>query len=485
VTGYLRSALFTALIVAFPAHAAPHMEQAQRIADRLLDQVLDVSGAPGVSAAVVVDGDVIWRGVAGFADVEAGQAVTPDSMFRLASVSKLYTVALALQAAEAGVLDLDADVRTYVTSWPSHDGAVITPRQLAAHTAGINHYQSVQSSGLDVTAHYPDIVEALGFFADAPLLFRPGEDYSYSSFGYALLSAAIAGATGESFGDALETQLIDVLDLKSTALEDVRDLPAAAVTLYQIRAAGPPRAIPPNDQSFVWGATGVLASASDVARFGAAFLSDAIVSSETRAMALTPYLLPDGETGAASDRYDVGFGWRVGVDWDERPVAHHAGLTPGARSILLGYPETGAAVAVLSNARWISRMETTAELIAAPFFENEGLDGVDCPAGAWDVSGSVGDNTASAIVTLDVEDGLCVGMFILSESRPEGLTEHPTRALTRIGRRADGHLFALAHQWGLARLIVSLDETEIVIGGDIVGHQVDLSTTPAMPPGTP
>ncbi len=103
------------------------------IADRLLEAIRLESGAPGVSAAVAVGDRALWTGTAGWTDVAARRPVTPDARFRLASVSKLFTATAALRLAEEGLLDLDADVRTYLPDWPDHGGAVLTPRLLAAH----------------------------------------------------------------------------------------------------------------------------------------------------------------------------------------------------------------------------------------------------------------------------------------------------------------------------------------------------------------
>ena len=103
-----------------------------RAADRVLENIRSFSHVPGASAAVMIDGELVWTGVSGWADLEEEIPVTPESRFRLASVTKLYTAALALRLWEEGLLDLDADVGRYVPSWPDHNGAVITPRLLAA-----------------------------------------------------------------------------------------------------------------------------------------------------------------------------------------------------------------------------------------------------------------------------------------------------------------------------------------------------------------
>ena len=269
-------------------------------------------------------------------------------------MSKLYTATLALKLAEQGRLDLDAAVSDYFADWPVKSEGKITLRQLAAHTSGIPHYGSPGTSRPDGQLSDADPSEALGFFRDA-LVHPPGHAFTYSS--YALLAAAAASVTGKPFPSAPAEAVLLPTDLRETEVEDVTALPEGAVQLYTIEGHGVV-GVPPNDQSYVWGTTGMRASARDVARFGHEFLSGSIVSMSTVRDALTAVTLADGSP-AVTDRFHVGFGWRLGQDWNARLVAHHSGNTPGARSVLLVYPKHGLAVSLLSNAAWTSRIETT------------------------------------------------------------------------------------------------------------------------------
>ena len=188
--------------------------------------------------------------------------------------------------------------------------------------------------------HYPDIFEALEFFKDYPLLNAPGEAYSYSSFGFALMNAVITTVTEKFYGEALETWVLEPAGLLETGIEDVRHLPAKSVSLYDVDDSGAITLLTPNDQSHVWGATGMRASARDVVRFGVAFFGGDLVSKSTIEMPLEPVELSDGGM-AGIGRYHVGFGFRVGEDWDGRAVAHHAGVTPRCAEHLVGLPRWG------------------------------------------------------------------------------------------------------------------------------------------------
>ncbi len=149
-------------------------------------------GAPGLAIAVAVDGQVVWSEVCGYADLSRRMPVTAATRFRIGSVSKTLTAAAAARLVQEERLDLDAPIQRYVASFPAK-GHPVTARDLLAHVAGIRHYQGNEAlSGV----HYVSVTDALRVFARDPLLFEPGTQYSYSSYGFNLVGAAIE-AIGE------------------------------------------------------------------------------------------------------------------------------------------------------------------------------------------------------------------------------------------------------------------------------------------------
>lgn len=445
-------------------------------AQHLLLSLQEMTGVPGMSAAVSKDGEIIWTGTAGAMDVENSVSVDDATQFRIASVSKLFAAALVLKLAEDGVLDLDADIRTYVPEWPDHDGAVVTLRHLAAHTAGVSHYGS--GDHYDPQTEYNSLTDSLSVYAHKPLLFQPGASYSYSSYGYALMGAAIESVTGRSFEDNLETLLLQPLGLESTEVEHVDAPPAAASKLYSSSGAEIGR----NDQSYVVGATGILSTTTDLVRFADAYRAGDIVSPETMEMSWTPVRLEDG--GAAGEtRFSAGFGWRVGTDWDGARVAHHAGTTPGARSTLSINRDRGTSVAFLSNSQWVSRIETTGELIATAATEGDDLTEAHCPVGAWDYDGVFivdadnppPDDNASGILRVDYTKGVCRGEIEPQGAIAEWLRERGARAETIkmvlvAVRPNDEQVFAAATPWGAFPFRRSNDD----FTGDIAGRALEL-----------
>lgn len=195
------------------------------IADRLLAALVEANGVPGMGAAVVRDGAVVWNGSAGMRDVEAGLPVDRNTVFRLASVSKLVTATAAAKLGDVGRLDLAAPVQSMLpwlqASWPP-----LTPRQLAAHTAGLPHYQDIDQ-GLGAQ-RYATVRDAVGLFERRPLLTAPGSAYRYSSWGYTLLSAVVEARAGEPFLDYVVREVVPGLGIGADASD--RDAPNASNT---------------------------------------------------------------------------------------------------------------------------------------------------------------------------------------------------------------------------------------------------------------
>lgn len=150
----------------------------------------------GASVGIVIDGKIAFVRGFGLADREKEKPATSKTIYNWASNSKPVMAIAAMQLVEAGKLDLDADIRTYVSEFPEKDG-VVTTRFLMCHQSGIPHYTNgrivpLNSSTPDDPLAELDPVVALGRFGGSPLLYKPGEGFSYSSYAYVLLSAVVS-----------------------------------------------------------------------------------------------------------------------------------------------------------------------------------------------------------------------------------------------------------------------------------------------------
>lgn len=407
--------------------------KARAVAQRLLDALVETSGVPGLGAAVWRDGKVVWAGSAGWRDVDRRLPVAASTVFRLASVSKIIAVAAAARLREEGKLDVDAPIGAALPELPAHLRP-ITARQLAAHTAGLPHYQPVDEKR--GSSHYGSVTAAVDIFKDRELLSPPGEAYRYSSWGYVLLSAAIERAAGVPYLEYLAKNLTVGLPI----FPDVTDKSPRASRAYEF-VDEKARPAAPHDFSYSWGGGGMSATPSAIAEFGGRLLRGKLVSPETFRWMYEPSKLADGRFVEDED-YQVGFGLRSSLDLDGNRLVHHGGVTLGARSALVLWPELRASASLLSNALWVSAIEPSARLLAAPFLPApKSLPRVTCPVEAVRYEGQFGDQTIAGVARFSRQGGVCVGKLEVAAALAEYWNAFPQKNPSHIfviGLASDG-----------------------------------------------
>ena len=300
---------------------------------------------PGLSVAVGVNGRIVWTEGFGWADIEQRVPVRPSSKFRVGSVAKPMTAALLALIYEGGGIDLDAPVQRYVPSFPEKKHP-ITTRQLAGHLAGIRHYQGDEF----LSSHYYEtVLEGLEIFENDPLLFAPGTQYSYSTYGWNLISAVIEGATGKAYLTQMEERVFEPLGMRGTSADENRFIEFDRVRPYVVDEDGRFANAPYVDNSYKWAGGGFVSAAEDLVRFGFAHLEQGFLEAATLEMLHTSQKTRDGkETG-------YGIGWRVGrvgrvVNEEKvRRVVGHGGGSVGGTTRLVVYPDEGVVIAMITN----------------------------------------------------------------------------------------------------------------------------------------
>lgn len=320
------------------AVATPSYQGAIAAARALVRDSMAAGGIPGLAVAVAIDGQIVWSEGFGLADVENAVPVTPCTRFRMGSVSKSLTAAAVVQLAASGRLDLDAPVQRYVPTFPAHRWP-ITSRQLAGHLAGIRHYQDDEFLSM---RHYDNVVAGLAIFARDSLLFEPGTRFSYSSYGYNLLSAVIEGASGEPFLVYMRRHVLEPLGLHSVVAELPDSIIAHRARFYVRDSAGILRNAPYVDNSYKWAGGGFLSDAEDLARFGSALLHPGFLGEGALALLFTSQHTRDGQATG------YGMGWFIDRDAGHL-VIHHGGSSVGGNAHLALYPEAHLVIAALTN----------------------------------------------------------------------------------------------------------------------------------------
>lgn len=318
---------------------------AQRAAvDAAVQAEMARQGIVGAAVGILQGGKGAYLQGYGQADREQGVPVSTETVFNWASNSKPLTAVAAIQLVEAGLLDLDADVRRYVPEFPDK-GATITMRQILCHQSGIPHYSNGRVVPADrllpIPAPYTNPVLALDTFSQSPLIFHPGTRYSYSSYAYILASAVVQRAGGEGFVSQVRRRIAEPVGMASLQLDiDSEGQPHWAAGYTR---DGQGRVIRAPEEANFWkhGAGAFKSDVQDFARWAAALLNRKLVSEASEKRMWTAQLTTSGETTP----YGLGFG----VSRQGETRISHSGGQPEATSWMAIYPASARGIVVMTN----------------------------------------------------------------------------------------------------------------------------------------
>src|SRR5579859_7882381 len=177
---------------------------------------------PGVSVAVVENGEYDWAAGFGFADLENNAPASEHTLYRLGSISKPLTAVGALQLWQEGKLDLNAPVQKYCPVFPEKSKP-ITTREVMGHLGGIRHYKSDGQEDLEGgnTKHFDNPIQAgLDFFKNDPLVAEPGSHFHYSTQGDTLVGCVMEGASGTKYIDYMRQNVVLAAGMEHTVPDD-------------------------------------------------------------------------------------------------------------------------------------------------------------------------------------------------------------------------------------------------------------------------
>ncbi|MEX0720938.1 MAG: serine hydrolase domain-containing protein [Balneolaceae bacterium] len=308
-------------------------------ADKVVQAYFEEHELPGMSVSVYRDGGIIWSQGFGFQDVENQVAINPaTTLFRIGSVSKTFTSAGAGILFAQGKLDLLQPVQVYVPDFPEKKYE-ITVEQVAGHIAGIRHYRGSEFMS---SKKYSSITEGLKFFKDDTLLFEPATDYSYSSYGWNLISAVIEGASGKEFLPFMQEDIFKRLNLENT-MPDFAEQEIPNRTKFYDYIDSVNVESPYVDNSYKWAGGGFLSTTEDMARFGAAYFTDDFLNKEIRDRFMAPLQTSDGESTG------YGIGWSTFIDSEGDEWKGHSGGSVGGSTMFLMHPDNEVVIAFAIN----------------------------------------------------------------------------------------------------------------------------------------
>lgn len=298
------------------------------------------STAPGAAVLLVRDGQVLYRGGIGRANLEHQVPLQPGMPFRLGSLTKPITATAILMLIESGRLALTDTLDQLLPAYPVGETPV-TVEHLLTHTSGIPEFTELPEWWV---IHRQDVIldQVIDLFKSLPFAFAPGTRWAYSNSGYLLLGAIIEEISGKSYADFLDEQIFAPLGMASTSYDPTsRRIVPGMVSGYSREPDG---YVHPEYFSFTHfhAAGGLTSTVDDLARWFAALSSCTLLGAESLRRMWAPPLLADGR----SARY--GYGWWVGECQGRRAVEHYGSL-PGYVNYLLALPDDDVLVVLLSN----------------------------------------------------------------------------------------------------------------------------------------
>ena len=291
---------------------------------------------PGLSLAVIKNGEIVLARGYGLANVEHQVPVNPETIFQSGSMGKQFTATAVMMLVEDGKLSLDDKITKYFTDGPESWNK-ITVRHLLTHTSGMTDYPD----DFDLRRDYTED-ELVQRIKTIPLAFQPGEKWSYSNLAYVMLGVLIHKVSGKFYGDYLQERVFKPLSMTTARVISEADIVPNRAAGYRV-ANGQLK-----NQNWVSPSLNTTADGAlyltvyDMAKWDAALYTGKLLKRASLETMWTPVKLNDGKT------HPYGFGWALGEVRGHR-VIEHGGAWQGFKSQISRYVDDKLTVVVFAN----------------------------------------------------------------------------------------------------------------------------------------
>lgn len=310
-------------------------------ADEFLTKYYHYKQVPSVSAGLMKDGKIAWQGSRGFADLENKVPAKPETVYRIASISKIITSAAIIRLASLGRINLDEDILYYLQGIPKKRWR-FTVRQVLNHTSGLRTYYGGE---FDSKAAFANIDEVMQYLAKDTLMHEPGTKYLYSSLSYTYLAALIEKATGMSFTEYMQKYIFDPAGMTQTRYDMQSQIIPHRAHGYDRGVTRETANAPLADLSIKFPGGGVLSTVEDLLKFGNGLVSGAFFPKNYLDTMMQITRLKNGSTE------NYGLGLAVWKSEDGKTLIGHAGGGTGFVSQITIQPESKLVAVHLINTR--------------------------------------------------------------------------------------------------------------------------------------
>jgi CubicO group peptidase (beta-lactamase class C family) len=306
--------------------------------DAYLNTLVHLGSFSG-SVLIARNGEVLLSKGYGFADREQKILNTPQTKFRLGSITKQFT-AMAIIILEAQrKLDVQDPICNYLSECPEA-WKTITIHHLLTHTSGIPNFTSFPDyKSTMATPSSPE--ETINRFKDKPLDFQPGEKWSYSNSGYILLGQIIERVSNQSYEDFLQEHIFAPLHMMNTGYDHNQDDLAVGYKSIFSKANF-------IDMSIPYSAGGLYSTVEDLYKWDQAFYTKQLLQQDYIDQMMTAYVaIPN------SHKLAYGYGWTVGLENGRQIITHGGGIN-GFVTNIARYPQDKTVIIILSNQQYAS-----------------------------------------------------------------------------------------------------------------------------------
>jgi CubicO group peptidase (beta-lactamase class C family) len=332
--------------------------------DRLVASFMDRTHVPGAAWGIVIDGELVHLGVAGYRDLPSKAPVTRDSVFRIASMTKSFTAMAILKLRDEGRLSLDDLAERHVPElkglrYPTSDSPKITVRHLMSHATGFPEDNPWGDQQLAATEEQFTKMLQQGI----PFSNAPGVEYEYSNYGFAILGRIVTNASGKPYREYIQEAILRPLGMSSTTLEPASVPPDRLAHGYRWEDEIWKEEPPLPDGAF--GAMGgMLTSVPDLARYVGAFLAawpprDGEETGPVRRASLRemqqiwrsrPAIVSGTAAGGVNlNAGGYGYGLRIAQSCAFEQIVAHSGGLPGYGSLMQWLPDHGVGMIAFGN----------------------------------------------------------------------------------------------------------------------------------------
>jgi CubicO group peptidase (beta-lactamase class C family) len=332
--------LVAAAIMAAVGDAAAAADKAAAI-DALVVSYQDLGLFNG-SVLVAEKAKVVLKKGYGPANAEWGIPNTPDTVFRLGSITKQFSAMLVMQLVQEGRLTLDTRLFDVLPTYRKDTGSKVTIRQLLNHTSGIPSYTDLPGFMTDASRTPYKVEDFVAKYCSGDLQFEPGSKFHYDNSGYFLLGAVIEKVTSKPYEEVLADRITGPLGMRSTGYDHTEEIIRKRASGYQKGPNGLQNARY-IDMSVPFAAGALCSTVEDLFLWDQALYTDKLLSPQLKGLMFTPGL------------ENYAFGWSVrqapvGPNKEGRTLNSHAGGIPGFSSFITRVVEDRHLVVLLDNA---------------------------------------------------------------------------------------------------------------------------------------